>query len=103
MQIHATSLAPAQPGVESDAKVREAAKDFEALLIAQLLQSFRSEADDGCFSGSGGSSCSTMLEFAEQHLAQVMSRQGGLGLHDIIMQGLQRRGDSAAEAQTDRR
>lgn len=102
MQIHATTLSLVRPEAGNDTKVREAAKDFEALLIAQLLQSFRSEAEDGCLSGSGDSSSSTMLEFAEQHLAQVMSRQGGLGLHDIIMQGLQRRNDSAAEAQTDR-
>lgn len=90
----ATSAAPGS----QEAKIRETARDFEALLIAQILNSFRGENDDDPLGG--GSSSSTMMEFAGQHLAEVMSRQGGLGLHDLIVQGLLRKEESAAITQT---
>ncbi len=90
-----------QPSANSqESKIREAAMDFEALLIAQMLHSFRGETDGSGLSGdSDSSSSTTMLEFAEQHLSQVISRQGGLGLHELIVQGLVRKEESAGETQ----
>lgn len=90
------AVSPATPDPQEN-KIRESARDFEALLIAQLLNSFRGDGEDDCLGG--GASSATMSEFAGQHLAQVISRQGGLGLHELIVQGLLRKQNSAAETQ----
>jgi Rod binding domain-containing protein len=100
VQIQQVQPALTAPAPEREPRLREAAKDFEALLIGQILRSFRSEIEEGCLTAGGSSAGATMLEFAEQHLAQVLSRQGGLGLHEIIVQGLRRKDDaSTLEAQ----
>ena len=71
------------------AKIHDAAQQFEALLLGQILRSFRESSEGGWLgSGSGASGCAT--EFAEQHLAQMMAQQGGLGLSNLITQGLER-------------
>lgn len=95
MQIQQVQTALAGPAPESEPRLREAAREFEALLIGQILRSFRSEIEEGCLADGDSSAATTMLEFAEQHLAQVMSRQGGLGLHEIIVQGLRRKDDES--------
>ncbi len=70
-----TRLAPGDAA--EPAKVREAAGEFEALLLAQLLRGMR-EGAGGWGLGSGESDCAT--EFAEQQLALALAQRGGLGL-----------------------
>jgi flagellar protein FlgJ len=74
---------------DDPAKVRDAAQQFEALLIGQILKSVRESGAGWLGSGSDSSSdCAT--EFAEQHLATTLAQQGGLGLADLISKGLRR-------------
>jgi len=60
-------------------KVRDAAQQFEALLMGQILRSARE---------SNGSSDDAAMEFAEQHLSTVLAHSGGFGLARLIGQGL---------------
>lgn len=78
-----------KPGPTKDpAKIREAAQQFEALLLGQILRSAR---ENGGWLGSGSdSSTDCATSFAEQHLANLLSQQGGLGLSSLISEGLQR-------------
>lgn len=72
-------------------KMEDAAKQFEALLIGQMLRSVRE-------SGAGDdadSSSSTMLDIADQQFSQLLARNGGLGLAHMIVKGLQQ--DSEAK------
>jgi Rod binding domain-containing protein len=71
---------------DSPARVLDAAQQFEALLIGQMLRAARESG--GGFTGAkdGASDCAT--EFAEQQFATVMARQGGLGLATLIGKGL---------------
>jgi flagellar protein FlgJ len=74
---------------DDPAKVRDAAQQFEALLIGQILRSVRESGGGWLGSGSDASSdCAT--EYAEQHFAATLAQQGGLGLADLISKGLQR-------------
>lgn len=76
----------AQPRApDAPAKVRDAAQQFEALLIGQILRAAR---DSGGWLGSADASSDCALEYAEQQLALVMARRGGLGLTDVIARGL---------------
>jgi Rod binding domain-containing protein len=65
----------------------DAAKQFEALLIAQLLKSAR-ESGSGDWTGEKGGPMSSMQAMAEQNLAQTLSSQGGLGLATLILSQL---------------
>jgi flagellar protein FlgJ len=64
-----------------------AAKQFEALLIGQMLRSVREEASDD----DDDKTASTMLDVADQQFSQVLANNGGLGLARMIASGLQER------------
>src|ERR1035441_5523236 len=75
---------------DSPAKIKDAAQQFEALLLAQILHS--AHESGGGWLGSGGDSSSDSLgDYAEQQLAAVMAKNGGLGLAKMIAQGLERK------------
>ena len=61
-------------------KVLDAAQQFEALMLGQILRAARE---------SGGSSSDCAMDYAEQQFATVMARSGGLGLAKLIVQGLE--------------
>lgn len=67
-------------------KVRDAAQQFEALLIGQILRSAR-QSGSGWLGGEDSSAeCAT--DYAEQQFAAVLAQKGGLGLADMIAKGL---------------
>jgi Rod binding domain-containing protein len=82
------------------AKIREAAQQFEALLLNQILST---ASESGGWLGSGedsSSACATGL--AEQQLASAIAKNGGIGLAGLIAKGLQSAsapGPSAADEQ----
>ena len=57
------------------AKIRDAAEQFEALLLGQILRSARE---------SNGTSNDCATEFAEDQLATVLAKRGGLGIGRLI-------------------
>ena len=82
-------LAPASAALAAlpQAKPKDAAgaaKQFEALLIGQMLRSAREAASD-----EQDSTSSAMIEVSEQQLAQLLANHGGLGLAKLIVKGLQ--------------
>jgi Rod binding domain-containing protein len=89
------SLAAQAPASSSAAskdtpeKIRKAATDFEALLIAQMLKSARESG--GGMTGDADEqdeTNSTMLELGEQQMAQALANSGGLGIANIVIAGL---------------
>jgi flagellar protein FlgJ len=70
-------------------KVHDAAQQFEALLMGQLLRSAR-QSGSGWLGGEDSSAeCAT--DYAEQQFAAVLAQQGGLGLANLIVKGLERK------------
>ena len=65
-------------------KVQGAAQQFEALMIGQMLRSAREAAQDQGSDSSG----ETMMDLADQQLSQMLARNGGLGLAQMIVKGL---------------
>ena len=86
-----SSLLPAAPTAKADTpeKVRDAAQQFEALLIGQILRSAR-ESGSGWFSDGEDPSGEVATDYAEQQFATVLAQKGGLGLADMIAKGLER-------------
>jgi Rod binding domain-containing protein len=73
---------PAQPKPKNAA---EAASQFEALMIAQMMRSAREAAS----SGEEDSTGETMFDLAGQQFAQLLASNGGFGLAKLIAAGLQ--------------
>ena len=82
----------ATPGKTADTpeKVRDAAQQFEALLIGQILRSARQDGS-GWFSDGEDQSGEIATDYAEQQFATVLAQKGGLGLADMIAKGLEPR------------
>jgi flagellar protein FlgJ len=74
---------------DSPAKIRDAAQQFEALLLGQILRSMR-ESGKGWLGTGEDQSGDCATEYAEQAFATALAKQGGLGLADLIAAGLTR-------------
>ena len=86
-----TTPLPAAAGHKPDdpARIHDAAQQFEALLLGQMLHSVREGGSNWLSSGEDSAGdCATDL--AEQQFAAAMAQQGGLGLATLITKGLQR-------------
>lgn len=69
-------------------KIADAARQFEALLIGELLKSAR-EADGENWLGTGDDQeGSTAIELAEASFARSLAAQGGIGLAGMVIDGL---------------
>src|SRR5580704_8976832 len=69
-------------------KIQDAARQFEALMIGQMLRSVREAAQDA----DSDSSSETMMDLADQQFSQLLARNGGLGLAQMIVKGLNTEG-----------
>ena len=83
-----TAITPTLPMMETPqnkpTKIEGAAKQFEALLIGQMLRSVREANADG----DTDASSSSMLDVADQQFAQLLADRGGLGLARMVVKGL---------------
>jgi Rod binding domain-containing protein len=71
----------------SPEKIRQAASQFESLLIGQVLKSMHEE--DGGWLGTGeDQTASSAMGMADEYLAQAMSKRGGFGLAQSVSAGL---------------
>lgn len=75
--------------IPKPANAREAAVQFESLLIGEMLRSAH-ESSPGSLSGDDDedSQSATLYDIAGQQFAQLLAKQGGLGLARLIAQGL---------------
>jgi len=83
----ATSMA-AKPKDDPD-KVLNAAKQFESLLISQMMKSMQ-DAEGGWLGTGEDQSGSAAMEYGQEAFAQAMSVSGGLGLAKMVAAGLDR-------------
>ena len=83
-----SGLTPSMPDspIAKSSKVEGAAKQFEALMIGQMLRTARETTGDQ------DSSTSAMLDVADQQFSQVLANNGGFGLAKLIVKGLNQAG-----------
>jgi Rod binding domain-containing protein len=72
------------------ARVKDAAGQFESLLIGQLMKSARAESSGWLSDGEEDQSNSTATDMAEEQFAKALASHGGLGLARMVMSGLQK-------------
>jgi flagellar protein FlgJ len=85
------SGATAAPSKDDPAKIRDAARQFEALLVAQMMKSMH-DSEGGWLGTGDDESASAAMEYGQEAFAQAMANSGGLGLADMIARGLQKAG-----------
>jgi len=85
----ATDARPSVAGVNQEQKTKDAARQFEALLVGEMLKSMRDS--EGGWLGTGDDQAgSSAMEYAQEMFAQSLSAKGGLGLATLLTQGLDR-------------
>jgi len=78
-----------EPPTRPPQTLQEAATQFEAIMIGQLLKEARD--DEGGWLGSGADAGNaTAASVAEEQFAQALAQGGGLGLSAQILSGLSR-------------
>jgi Rod binding domain-containing protein len=65
-------------------KVASAAKQFEALIMGQVLKTARESSDGGWLGGDGDKTGELSLEMAEQEFSKALSTKGGLGIAKLV-------------------
>lgn len=65
-----------------------AAKEFEAMLIGQMLRSARESTRDGDSDATG----EPMIDLADQQFSRLLANNGGVGLAHMITAGLKQGG-----------
>lgn len=78
------------------------ARDFEALLVGELLKAARAGGSGGWL-GEEDAAAESALGLAEQELARAIAAGGGLGLARLALEGLERsatRSSSAPQGHT---
>ena len=85
--LHTESVGLEAADAKHAGNLKDAAGKFEALLIAQMLKSAR-ETDSGGWSGDADQSSSSIMDMAEQQLAELLGSQGSLGLARMVVSQL---------------
>jgi len=91
-QLPIPLLTPTASGAadSKQSKTATAAKDFEALLIGEMLKSVREESDEGWLGGGSDSGSETAFGMAENQFAKAIAGSGGLGLAKTIQRAVER-------------
>jgi Rod binding domain-containing protein len=70
------------------ANAKEAATQFEGLLIAEMLRSAHEASPGGLEGDDEDSQSSTLFDLAAEQFAQMMAKQGGFGIARVVTSGL---------------
>jgi Rod binding domain-containing protein len=86
--------AVARPGHSGQAKtsaaeVRDAARQFESLLLSELLKSVREASGSGWLGTGEDAAGDSAMGLAQEQFAQALAQSGGLGLSKLIAGGLE--------------
>ena len=82
-------LNPAPAPKDDPAKIQDAARQFEALLIGQMMKSMH-DSEGGWLGTGDDESASSAMEYGQEMFAQSMAASGGLGLAKLVSSGLQK-------------
>ncbi len=65
-------------------KIADAAKQFEALMIGQVLKIARESSSDGWLGSGEDSSSETGMDMAQEFFGQALANGGGLGIAKMV-------------------
>ena len=65
-------------------KLHDAAQQFEALLIGEMMKTVRAAGSDGWLGSGDDNATESALDMAEEQFARALAAGGGLGLSKVI-------------------
>jgi len=77
-------------------RIADAARQFESLLIGQLLKASHGSSGSGWMGTGDDQAGAQAIDLAEEQLAQTLAQQGGLGLAKLVVAGLRQKADAAS-------
>jgi Rod binding domain-containing protein len=75
-------------------KIHEAASQFEAILIGQILKTTQGANGEGWLGDNEDQAAGSTVDFATDFFAKALAAQGGLGLSHMISTSLERASNS---------
>jgi len=94
--LDVTSLTKS-PKKDSPEKIKNAASQFEALMIGQILKTAHGDTDEGAFGGDADPASASAMDFANDYFARAMAAKGGFGLTNMIVAGLSKQATPAPD------
>ena len=91
-------LAAADASSRDSGKIGGAAKQFEALMLLQIMKAARASSDGGWLGTGEDQAGQLAVEMAEQQFAQAMTAHDGLGIAKLVTAGLEHRQIKAASS-----
>jgi Rod binding domain-containing protein len=87
----------AQASAKPD-KLADVAKQFEGLMIGQVLKAARESSDGGWLSSGDDQTGELTLELGEQAMSQAMASQGTFGIAKMVAKNLHQHDSKAASS-----
>jgi len=91
-----SSILPSAAGPNTDSprnspeRIKDAASQFEALLMGQIMKAAHQNDGDGWGGEESDQASATAMDFANDYFARSLASTGGLGLSKMIVEGLTR-------------
>jgi Rod binding domain-containing protein len=85
----AAGVPPAAPQKTEANTILAAARQFEALLIGQMLEAAKGPDGEGLL-GSDGGAGSSLIALGQQQFAEALASNGGLGIAKMVIAGLEK-------------
>src|SRR3954467_14513269 len=82
------ALTGAATGTSKSSKIHDAAQQFEALLVGEMLKSARESGSWGLTDEESDPGQDTFSGMAESQFANALAKSGGLGLSRMVEQGV---------------
>jgi Rod binding domain-containing protein len=95
--LDSAGVAPAHKQ-DSPEKIKDAASQFEALMIGQILKAAHGDSDDGGLGGDTDPASASAMDFANEYFARAMAAKGGLGFTKMIAAGLEKQSKQTSPA-----
>jgi Rod binding domain-containing protein len=95
--VAGVSTRASAPKKNDGAHIAEAARQFESLLISQLLKSTQEAGGAGWLGTGEDQAGAQALELAQEQFAQTLAKQGGLGLARLVVSGLRQAAARSSE------
>ncbi len=97
-------LGSSSPAKNSPEDIRNAASQFEALLIGQVLKAAHEGDGEGWLGTGEDQTAGSMMGLADEYFAQAIARRGGFGLARMVAAGLEHRAsqDSVSNSSPER-
>jgi flagellar protein FlgJ len=84
LALNPALLDAAAPFEKKPSKLADAARQFESLLIGEMLKSARESDSDGWLGSGSDSGSESAMGMAETQFAQAIASQGGFGLAKTV-------------------